>query len=142
MPAYLFRNVDIWDGVGDERYPGEALVIGNRITKVARGQGQISSESAGEIIDGSGMTLMPGLVEGHCHLSFVGPLRNQDLGEIPPEEHLLRTCRNATFILDHGFTSATRQRPPSCVSTWSCARKSKTAISLDRAIAPPGRKSR
>ena len=48
---------------------------------------------------------MPGLVEGHCHLSFVGPLRNQDLGEIPPEEHLLRTCRNATLILDHGFTS-------------------------------------
>ena len=48
---------------------------------------------------------MPGLVEGHCHLSFVGPARNQDLGEIPPEEHLLRTCRNATLILDHGFTS-------------------------------------
>jgi imidazolonepropionase-like amidohydrolase len=36
---------------------------------------------------------------------FVGPARNQDLGEIPPEEHLLRTCRNATLILDHGFTS-------------------------------------
>ena len=47
---------------------------------------------------------MPGMVEGHCHLSFVGPARNQDLGEIPPEEHLLRTCRNATFILNHGFT--------------------------------------
>ena len=105
MTAYLFRNVEIWDGARDERYPGEALVIGNRIAKVARGQGQISSESAGETIDGLGMTLMPGLVEGHCHLSFVGPLRNQDLGEIPPEEHLLRTCRNATLILDHGFTS-------------------------------------
>jgi imidazolonepropionase-like amidohydrolase len=45
------------------------------------------------------------MVEGHCHLSFVGPARNQDLGEIPPEEHLLRTLRNATFILNHGFTS-------------------------------------
>ena len=44
MPAYLFRKVEIWDSFGDERYPGEALVIGNRITKVARGQGQISSE--------------------------------------------------------------------------------------------------
>ena len=51
------------------------------------------------------MTLMPGMVEGHCHLSFVGPARNQDLGEIPPEEHLLKTCRNATLILNHGFTS-------------------------------------
>ena len=81
------------------------LVDDNRITTVARGQGQISAESAAEIIDGGGMTLMPGMVEGHCHLSFVGPARNQDLGEIPPEEHLLRTCRNATLILNHGFTS-------------------------------------
>lgn len=105
MTSYLFRNVEIWDGENDDRYPGEVLVTGNRITKVARGRNQIASEQAAEVIDGGGMTLMPGLVEGHCHLSFVGPRRNQDLGEIPPEEHLLRTCRNATFILDHGFTS-------------------------------------
>src|SRR6202050_8930 len=105
MTAYLFRNVEIWDGEADDRYPGEVLVVGNRVSKVARGHGQISSEAAAETIDAAGLTLMPGLVEGHCHLSFVGPARNQDLGEIPVEEHLLRTCRNATLILDHGFTS-------------------------------------
>ena len=102
--AYLVRNAQIWDGENDERYPGEVFVDGNRIVAVARGAGQIQRDGV-EVIDGGGMTLMPGLVEGHCHLSFVNPLRNQDLGEIPPEEHLLRTCRNATFILDHGFTS-------------------------------------
>src|ERR1700721_2099268 len=105
MAAYLFRNVEIWDGEADNRYPGEVLVVGNRISKVAKGQSQISSEAAAETIDAAGLTLMPGLVEGHCHLSFVGPLRNQDLGEIPPEEHLLHTCRNATLILDPGFSS-------------------------------------
>src|SRR5580698_879496 len=105
MAAYLFRKVEIWDGEADDRYRGEVLVVGNRVSKVARGQGQISSEAAAETIDAAGLTLMPGLVEGHCHLSFVGPARNQDLGEIPPEEHLLRTCRNATLILEHGFTS-------------------------------------
>ena len=105
MTATLFRNVTIWDGINDASYPGEALVVGNRIKTVARGRGAISAENAAETIDGGGQFLMPGLVEGHCHLSFVGPARNQDLGEIPPEEHLLRTCRNATFILNHGFTS-------------------------------------
>jgi imidazolonepropionase-like amidohydrolase len=105
MAAILFRNVQVWDGSSDERFPGEVLVTGNRIAKVARGEGQIAAEQAGETIDGSGLTLMPGLVEGHCHLSFCNPMRNQDLGEIPPEEHLLQTCRNATFILNHGFTS-------------------------------------
>jgi imidazolonepropionase-like amidohydrolase len=95
----------IWDGEADLAYLGEVLVEGNRIRSVAHGSAQIANERASEVVDCAGMTLMPGLVEGHCHLSFVGPARNQDLGEIPPEEHLLRTCRNATLILDHGFTS-------------------------------------
>lgn len=106
MSSYLIRNVKIWDAIRDNAYAGEVLVSGNRIKTVAEGKDQISSENAAEEIDGKGMFLMPGMIEGHCHLSFVGPTRNQDLGEIPPEEHLLRTCRNATFILDHGFTSA------------------------------------
>jgi imidazolonepropionase-like amidohydrolase len=107
MPATLIHDVQIWDAIEDDRYPGEVLVEGNRIREVARGKGPlIARDRASDVIDGGGMTLMPGMVEGHCHLSFVGIARNQDLGEIPVEEHLLRTCRNATFILDHGFTSA------------------------------------
>ena len=106
MASFLFRNVRVWDGENDEAYLGEIVVQGNRIKTVARGRNQISGEAAAETIDGQGMTIIPGMVEGHCHLSFVGIARNQDLGEIPVEEHLLRTCRNATFILDCGFTSA------------------------------------
>jgi imidazolonepropionase-like amidohydrolase len=103
--AVLFRNVMVWDGLADLPFLGEVLVEGNRIGAVAHGSAQIAGDRAADIVEGAGRTLMPGLVEGHCHLSFVGPARNQDLGEIPPEEHLLRTCRNATLILDHGFTS-------------------------------------
>jgi len=106
MGSYLFRNVRVWDAMDDAAYAGEVVVEGDRIKTVARGAGQIDAGAAETEIDGGGRFLMPGMVEGHCHLSFVGPARNQDLGEIPPEEHLLRTIRNATKILDHGFTSA------------------------------------
>jgi imidazolonepropionase-like amidohydrolase len=106
MTATLIRNVTVWDAIEDAAYPGEVLVEGNRITAVGRGDDRITAETGAEVIDGEGRFLMPGMVEGHCHLSFVGPARNQDLGEIPPEEHLLRTCRHATYILDCGFTSA------------------------------------
>ena len=106
MAAFLFTNVIVWDAINDASYPGEVLVEGNRITEVACAPGQIARNRAAEIVDGRGQFLMPGMVEGHCHLSFVNPSRNQDLGEIPPEEHLLQTCRNATFLLNHGFTSA------------------------------------
>ena len=106
MSAILLTNIRIFDAINDEAYPGEVLIEGNRIGEVACAPGQIAQERSAEVIDGGGKFLMPGMVEGHCHLSFVNPSRNQDLGEIPPEEHLLQTCRNATFILDHGFTSA------------------------------------
>ncbi len=106
MTALLFTNVMIWDAINDASYPGEVLIEGNRISDVVCAPGQISRDRVKETIDGHGQFLMPGMVEGHCHLSFVNPSRNQDLGEIPPEEHLLQTCRAATFLLDHGFTSA------------------------------------
>ena len=104
MAAILLTNVMIWDGDNDAAYPGEVLIEGNRIKAVAKGE--IARERGGQVIDGGGMFLMPGMVEGHCHLSFVGISTNKELGEIPVEEHLLRTCRNATMMLNHGFTSA------------------------------------
>ncbi len=106
MTATLFKNAQVWDAISDEPYLGEVLVGDNRIKAVARGRDQIEGTRAASTIDCQGLFLMPGLVEGHCHLSFVNPSRNQDLGEIPPEEHLLRTMRNATLLLNHGFTSA------------------------------------
>ncbi len=106
MGSYLFKNVTIFDSIDDKPFAGEVLVEGNRIASVARGTGQISEENAKDVIDGEGKFLMAGLVEGHCHLSFCGPARNQDLGEIPPEEHMLMTCRAARLLIDHGFTSA------------------------------------
>ena len=35
-----------------------------------------------------------------------GRVNDKDLGDIPPEEHVLLTMRNAKTLLDHGFTSA------------------------------------
>jgi imidazolonepropionase-like amidohydrolase len=52
------------------------------------------------------MTLMPGMVEGHAHLSFESVTSTEDLIAPPPEEHTLLTARVAKVLLDHGFTSA------------------------------------
>jgi imidazolonepropionase-like amidohydrolase len=51
------------------------------------------------------MFLMPGMVEGHCHPSFVGISTNAELGRIPPEKHTLLTAANVKLLLEHGFTS-------------------------------------
>jgi imidazolonepropionase-like amidohydrolase len=105
MSALLIVNALIWDGNNDDAYPGEVLIEGNRIRAVAKGAGQIARERAAEILDAQGMFLMPGMVEGHCHPSFVGISTNAELGRIPPEEHTLRTAANVKLLLDIGFTS-------------------------------------
>lgn len=101
----LIRNCTIWDGTGAWPFAGEVLVDGHRISAVAARPEQLASAGA-RVIDARGMTLMPGLVEGHAHLSFCGVPRSTDLGEIPPEEHTLATMHNARRLLDAGFTSA------------------------------------
>ncbi len=105
MGATLIANVSVWDGDNDQAYAGEVLIEGNRIRAVAKGKNQIARERAAEVIDGNGMFLMPGMVEGHCHPSFVGISTNAELGRIAPEEHTLRTAGNVKLLLDIGFTS-------------------------------------
>jgi predicted amidohydrolase YtcJ len=68
MAGTLFANVRIIDGSGAEPFTGHVLVEGNRIESVGRERPAAASEAF--VVDGSGATLMPGLVEAHAHISF------------------------------------------------------------------------
>lgn len=105
MKPILFRGASVWDGSGAPAFPGDVLVENGRIKAIARTPSRLSTEGA-TVIESRGRTLMPGLVEGHAHISFGGAVNDSDLGNIPPEEHVLLTVRNAKTLLDHGFTSA------------------------------------
>jgi imidazolonepropionase-like amidohydrolase len=102
----LFTNVVVFDGSGRLPFPGEVRVDGTRIGAVAEGTGQIDREQV-TVLNGRGMTLMPGLVEAHAHLSWPSSVeRVINSMKLPAEEHLLVTAQNARITLDHGFTSA------------------------------------
>lgn len=104
MAQLLITNAQIWDGDADSTYQGDVTIESNRIVSVVRPNGD-APQPGGDVIDGSGMTLMPGLVEGHCHPSFTGVNEPPELGRIGPEEHMLLTAQNLRTLLDHGFTS-------------------------------------
>jgi len=106
MSRTIIRDCRVWDGSGAAAvFPADVLIEGARIGAVAHTRGQLDGTGA-EVIEAPGMTLMPGLVEGHAHLSFGKAATTPDLGDLPPEEHTLLTARNAKVLLDHGFTSA------------------------------------
>ena len=82
------------------------LVRGNRIDTVVQGADEIDAPDA-EVVDGRGCTLMPGLVEGHAHLTWPSSIeRVVNAMMLPIEEHMLTTAVNARITLDAGFTSA------------------------------------
>lgn len=105
MKTTLIRNATIWDGTGARAFVGDLLIEGNRIRSVTPG-GAAAGASADLQIDGTGRFLMPGMTEGHAHLSFDGVTCTENLITPPPEEHTLLTARVAKTLLDHGFTSA------------------------------------
>jgi imidazolonepropionase-like amidohydrolase len=100
----LFRNVQVLDATGAAPFAGSVLVEGNRIRTVAPASTPVVADGA-DVVDGRGATLMPGLVEAHSHLSFLDTADLESLGFVPPEEHILRTVKNARKMLDQGFTS-------------------------------------
>ncbi|MDB5972180.1 MAG: amidohydrolase family protein [Hydrocarboniphaga sp.] len=105
MNKIIISGARIWDASGAAAFDGDVLIIGNRISAVSRSPGQLS-RSGCQVIEAKGMTLMPGLTEGHAHLSFEAVTSTEDLITPPPEEHTLLTARVAKVLLDHGFTSA------------------------------------
>jgi len=104
MTATLFTNVDVFDGTGSPARRAEVLVEGNLITRVADGAGQLATDGA-TVLDRPGMTLIPGLVEPHGHVTYCDVPHLAALGEIPPEENVLRGLANAQVLLGSGYTS-------------------------------------
>lgn len=104
MSATLFTNVQIIDGSGEAPFAGEVLIDGSRIRSVARSADGLSRDGV-TVVDGGGQTLMPGLIESHAHISFCDTPDLEGLGDIPPEEHTLKTMTYARKMLDQGFTA-------------------------------------
>jgi imidazolonepropionase-like amidohydrolase len=105
MSKTMIVGARIWDASGGAPFDGDVLVEGNRVRAVSRVSGQMSPSGC-HVIDAAGKFLMPGLVEGHAHLSFESVTSTEDLITPPPEEHTLLTARIAKTLLDQGFTSA------------------------------------
>jgi len=101
----LIDGAMVWDGTGAAPVPAKVLVEGERIAAVAPQAESLDAQDA-ERIDGAGKFLMPGMVEGHSHLSFVNVARGTQLGELPPEDHTLLAMDAGRQLLAAGFTSA------------------------------------
>lgn len=99
----LFTNVRVFDGTSATlSAPTNVLVDGNVITRIAPN----ASSRGARVIDGTGRTLMPGLIDVHVHLIF-GALSMLELMDpaLTPERAAGRAAQSAQETLMRGFTA-------------------------------------
>ena len=107
----VIRNGTLIDGSGAAAAANTAVVIqGNRISSVGELPGGVNLEDTDkvDVIDASGQWIMPGLIDGHCHLSFGMPTVQgyaSARGTINPGFSAIRAATNAQTILRSGVTS-------------------------------------
>ena len=109
MGRTLIQNATIFDATGAKSYRGDLLVEANRIAAVAAsGTRDLARELGGDdqVIDAGGRFLMPGMTEGHAHLSFENVCATEDLIRPTPEEQVFTAARGAKALIEAGFTSA------------------------------------
>jgi imidazolonepropionase-like amidohydrolase len=67
----LFRDVRLIDGVSHEaREHVDVLVAGERIRAVEVRDGARTAAPEVTVVEGSGRTLLPGLIDAHAHYTF------------------------------------------------------------------------
>jgi imidazolonepropionase-like amidohydrolase len=100
-----FRNASIIDASGAAPFRGTVTVEGTKIAAVTRSPLEAAGAPGEEVIDCTGYTLLPGLTEAHCHISFNNLTSIYSAVEIQPEDHSLIALANAQLLLRCGFTS-------------------------------------
>ncbi len=102
MNRTTFLNARIFDGVHSEYLDESVLVVeGDRIVAVERTP---SASNTGDVVDVAGKTLMPGLIDAHCHV-LGSSLKVSDV-EMQPLTYVAGyAAKMLGHALDCGFTT-------------------------------------
>ncbi|WP_435126699.1 amidohydrolase family protein [Actinacidiphila sp. bgisy144] len=123
--TWTLRNVAVIDGTGAPREVNQALVVDDG--RVAwRGPAELAPPfERGRVIEGAGMTLVPGLVNSHVHL--VGACTGDLAQQVASDSTTLsavRAARNAADTLECGITAVR-----------DCGARDGVVVELARAVA-------
>ena len=102
MSNLLLQGGQIIDGLGNPAFDADVLISGEKISAVGTGL----DRSNATVIDITGKTIMPGLIDAHCHISFDEPSSNDELFFHRQREGLtaIIAARNVQKLLHAGVT--------------------------------------
>jgi imidazolonepropionase-like amidohydrolase len=98
LQRLIFRNGDVFDGLGDRSYRADVVVQGDRIIDVGIGlDGDVE-------VDVTGLTVCPGFIDVHVHLTLSNIDVMNSLGR-PFSYRFYEAARNALLTLQSGITT-------------------------------------
>ncbi len=119
----VLRGGRVFDAVNGSARVASVLIEGNTIVAVLL-PGAETWPADSQVIDVTGKTVMPGLIDIHVHLTYPDP-------DTPIDEHasegsgVLRGQRNLRYYLESGFTSVRDMngvsKAPYLLSEWSAS---------------------
>jgi imidazolonepropionase-like amidohydrolase len=107
MSSIFIRGCDVIDGVSREPQRAMDVVVeGNRITRVApTGDELPPADPAWTCVPGVGKTVMPGLIDAHCHMTYGESLTQEEQDIFTSVEgRTLRAAWNVQKVLAAGVT--------------------------------------
>ena len=100
--SLLLTGATIIDGLGADPLPrGSVLVEGDRIADVGAADGPHDAD----LVDLSGLTLLPGLIDAHVHIGHSSEMRAMLNMEVSIAERAADIFRTLRETLDAGFTA-------------------------------------
>ena len=92
------------DGTGHEGLKDGIVHVDEGMIKQVGQKGDFTIPQGATIIDGSGLTALPGLVDAHIHLT--GRRKNDGVGQYDSTLRVSRAIADAYNLLEHGVTAA------------------------------------
>ncbi len=96
----------LFDGLGDANRSGQVIVIeGDRIAAVGPA-GRVPVPDGADVIDLSGATVLPGLIDAHTHISMRAD-RYEEIAKFKdtPYQNAFAAVKHAKITLEAGFTT-------------------------------------
>src|ERR1700687_3078343 len=100
----LIKNGSIITGTGKPPLKNASVLVeDNKIVAVGT---DLKADASVRVVEASGKTIMPALIDGHCHISY-GEVRTQGESDISAsrEYRAIRGVWNAQKVLRAGVTS-------------------------------------
>ncbi|SNY47886.1 metal-dependent hydrolase family protein [Paractinoplanes atraurantiacus] len=101
-PSLTIINATIFDGVNGDLVEGSVHVADGRITAI--GGGAAPSPTSARVIDARGRTVLPGLIDAHCHAYGID-LNMLQLESRPLSYIALAAAKRLAGALSRGFTT-------------------------------------